>query len=112
MDRKKREILESKGWKVGTVADFLELTSEESAYIELKLALSRQVRERRKKQSLTQEQLAKRMGSSQSRVAKIEAGDASVSVDLLIRSLFSLGVSLQELGDIIGFSQTQAPAGV
>jgi transcriptional regulator with XRE-family HTH domain len=40
---------------------------------------------------LTQVALAKKIKSSQSRVAKMEAGDPSVSIDLLVRSLIALG---------------------
>lgn len=98
MKKSKREALEKRGWKVGTVAEFLGLTEEESALIELKLALSRSLRERRTKQGLTQVALAKQLRSSQSRVAKMEAADPSVSVDLLVRSLFALGVTPKDLG--------------
>jgi DNA-binding XRE family transcriptional regulator len=92
----KRKI-ERNGWKIGTAQELLGLTDEETAYVELKLALSRELRERRKKHEVTQVQLAKRIGSSQSRVAKMEAGDPSVSIDLLIRSLLALGVSPKTL---------------
>lgn len=105
MDPKKKERLEAKGWKVGTVGEFLELTPEEEAYVELRLALSRSVRSCRKEKSLTQKELANRLGSSQSRVAKIEAGDTSVSLDLLIRSLFAMGASLQDLSEIVAGAQ-------
>ena len=93
--RKKR--LETTGWKVGTVEEFLQLSPEESAYIEMKLALSRNLQERRKDKSLTQEQLARLLKSSQSRVAKMETGDPSVSLDLLVRSLLALGESRKSL---------------
>ena len=36
-----RQKLESAGWKVGSTADFLELTTEESAIIEMKLDLDK-----------------------------------------------------------------------
>jgi len=49
-DEAKRQRLEAEGWKIGTVAEFLELTSEESALVEIKLALSQNLRERREKQ--------------------------------------------------------------
>lgn len=98
MKKSQRETLEKKGWKVGSVADFLGLSEEESALIELKLALSRSLRERRTKQGLTQVELARQLRSSQSRVAKMEAADPSVSVDLLVRSLFALGATPRDLG--------------
>ena len=91
MDKTKRKHLESAGWKIGTVKDFLDLSSEESAYIELKLQLAKNLQKRRIEKKLTQTEVARMLKSSQSRVAKMEAGDPTVSVDLLIRSLLALG---------------------
>jgi DNA-binding XRE family transcriptional regulator len=91
MDKAKRKRLESAGWKVGTANDFLNLSSEESAYIELKLQLAKNFQKRRIEKKLTQTEVARMLKSSQSRVAKMEAGDPTVSVDLLIRSLLTLG---------------------
>jgi len=101
MNSTKKKRLETKRWKVGTVAEFLRLTPEESAYVEMKLLLSKNLRERRMDKSLTQEQLARFLKSSQSRVAKMETGDPSVSLDLLIRSLLILGVSRKSLAKIL-----------
>ncbi len=101
MDEDKKANLTRKGWKVGTVAEFLDLSAEESAYIEMKLALSEKLKERRVGQNITQAQLAKAIASSQSRVAKMEAGDPTVSMDLLLKSLLALGVSRKELGRTI-----------
>lgn len=97
MKEMKKKKLETKGWKVGSTQDFLGLSDEEYAYIELKLALSRSLKERRQEKGLTQEDLAKLMGSSQSRIAKMEAGDPSVSLDLLVRSLLELGASKEDM---------------
>ena len=99
--RAKKEKLAAKGWKMGTVAEFLELTPEESDYIELKLKLAEGLRARRKEKHLTQVQFAKLLNSSQSRVAKMEAGDPSVSLDLLIKSLLALGSSPSDVAQII-----------
>jgi DNA-binding XRE family transcriptional regulator len=101
MDKRKKEKLAKKGWKVGSVAEFLDLSAEESAYIEMKLALSEKLRGRRQRKKLTQAELAKAIESSQSRVAKMEAGDPTVSIDLLVKSLLALGVSKKELGRTI-----------
>ena len=101
MDKRKKEKLTKKGWKVGSVAEFLDLSNEESAYIEMKLALSEKLKERRQRNKLTQAELARVIESSQSRVAKMEAGDPTVSIDLLVKSLLALGVSKQELGRAI-----------
>ena len=101
MDKRKKEKLAKKGWRTGSVAEFLDLSAEESAYIEMKLALSEELRERRRRTKLTQAELAKAIESSQSRVAKMEAGDPTVSIDLLVKSLLALGVSKKELGRTI-----------
>jgi len=97
----KRRRLEAKGWKFGTAQEFLRLSDEEATYIDLKARLATGLRTRRRRRSLTQADLAKRLQSSQSRIAKMEAGDPSVSLDLLIRSLLILGTSRRELSRII-----------
>jgi DNA-binding XRE family transcriptional regulator len=98
MKQSKRAKLESKGWKIGSADEFLGLSAEEAAYIEMKIALSEKLRQRRQRQRMTQAELARLVRSSQSRVAKMEAGDPSVSIDLLVKSLLALGVSKRELG--------------
>lgn len=97
MEKSKKAKLKSKGWKVGSTQDFLGLSEEEVAYIELKLALSQNLKERRRRKRMTQNELARLLKSSQSRVAKMEAGDPSVSIDLLVRGLFVLGATRKDL---------------
>jgi ribosome-binding protein aMBF1 (putative translation factor) len=101
MRTEKRKHLEARGWKVGSVKEFLDLSDQESAYIELRLKLARGLKARRHARGLSQTQLAKAVQSSQSRVAKMEAGDPTVSLDLLVRSLLALGASNHDLGQII-----------
>jgi len=101
MDKAKQKRLEAKGFKVGTVAEFLDLSPADCEYIEVKLRLSDALRERRKKMKLSQTATAQKLKSSQSRVAKMEASDPSVSLDLYIRSLIELGVSRRDLGRIV-----------
>ncbi len=101
MDKKKKKVLESKGYKVSSIDEFLGLSKEESAYIEMKLALSRDLAVRRKKNNLTQIQLAKMLKSSQSRIAKMEKGDPTVSLDLLVKSLFALGATKKNIAKLI-----------
>ena len=72
----------------------LAFTSEEAALVETKLALSGSVRDRRMAQGLSQAELGKRLKSSQSRIAKVEAADPTVSADLLLRALLALGATL------------------
>lgn len=101
MRKAKKARLERAGWQVGTAGDFLGLTPAEEALIELKLALSRGVKARRTRQRLTQAEMARRLGSSQSRVAKMEAGDPSVSLELLVRSMFAMGATPRDLAKTI-----------
>ena len=101
MEQSKRKKLESKGWKTGTAADLLGLSEEEEAYIDLKLSLSESLKNRRQKKKMSQTDLAKLIRSSQSRIAKMEAGDPSVSMDLLIKSLLVLGASRKDVAKAI-----------
>jgi len=101
MDKNRIKKLEEKGWKIGGIEEFLELSEEELAYIELKVELSEMVKDLRERKGLTQVKAAKLMKSSQSRLSKIEAADSSVSIDLQIRSLLALGASKEEIGQRI-----------
>lgn len=101
MDAVKRQRLEAAGWRVGDAADFLELSAEEVAFIEMKLSLSKRLKQLRISQNLSQESLAKKIKSSQSRVAKIEAGDPSVSLDLMVRTLLAIGATREDVALII-----------
>lgn len=100
MDESKKRRLESQGWKVGTVEDFLELTPEEATLIEIRLALSQSLKTRRQN-LMTQKELATKLQSSQPRIAKAENGDDSVSIELLIRAMLATGASPQEIGQVI-----------
>jgi len=110
MREEKKRRLEAKGWRVGSTKEFLGLSDEESAYIELKLRMAEGLRQQRQRHRLSQGELARVLRSSQSRVAKMEAGDPSVSLDLLIRSLLALGISNRELSRIISTSRSAAAA--
>ena len=106
MREARRKRLEAKGWRVADTKEFLALSDQEAEYIELKLKLAESLRKKRRRRHLGQIDLAKLVNSSQSRVAKMEAADRSVSIDLLIRSLLALGISNPELGRIISRSHT------
>jgi ribosome-binding protein aMBF1 (putative translation factor) len=97
MDTNKRRRLEAAGWKVGSAEQFLGLSPEETTLVELKVALGTSLRKQRTRKRISQMALAKQLGSSQSRVAKMEAGDASVSLDLQIRALVALGATRKEV---------------
>lgn len=101
MEKKKRKQLEEKGFRVGSAAEFLELTPEEEAYIDIRLDISRLVKSQRTKNGWTQEQLARAIGSSQSRIAKLESGDPGISMDLMIKALLQLGTSKKQIGKLL-----------
>ncbi len=101
MNKAKKEELTKAGWKSGSAAQFLHLTPEEELYVELKASLSQELRQQRRKSRLTQQELARLVKSSQSRIAKMERGDPSVSIDLLIKSLLALGTTRREIAKAI-----------
>ena len=102
MRAEKRRKLEAAGWRLGDARDFLGLTAGEAEFVEIKLALAGRLRQLREENNWTQAELARRVGSSQSRVAKMEAADATVSVDLLVRSLLAAGADRREVGRVVG----------
>jgi len=101
MKGSKKKRLEKAGWKVGTAAELLSLSPAEAAYIELKVRLARQLAARRMELRLSQRAVATRVRSSQSRVARMEAADASVSIDLIVRSLLALGAEPKVLKELV-----------
>jgi len=101
MNRSKREKLEKAGWKFGSAADFLALTPAEKAYVDMKLTLSQELSKERKAKHLTQKALATELQTSQPRVAMMEKGDPSVSLDLIVRALLALGVKPRKLAAIL-----------
>lgn len=101
MNRAKLNRLEAKGWKSGSAAEFLGLTEGEAALVEMKVSLSHAVRQSRKRHGITQVDLANRLDSSQSRIAKLEAGDPGVSLDLLVRAALAAGAKKSEVAAAI-----------
>lgn len=110
MDTNKRKRLEAAGWKVGSTKNFLDLSDEEETLVELRVALGSSLKRHRTRRHLSQMELAKQLGSSQSRVAKMEAGDPSVTLDLQIRALVSLGASRKEVARAVASGETRASA--
>src|SRR5216683_2432149 len=101
MDKRKEKGLESAGWKIGNTTEVLGLKDEETAIIEVKIGLGHAIKEQRVRRRMTQQQLGRLLGSSQSRVAKMEAADSSVSIDLMVRSLLRMGASRRDLASYI-----------
>ncbi len=98
---RRRRRLEANGWKIGSASEFLGLSLEEETYIRIKLRLAQSLRDQRLRRQMTQSDLAKAIKSSQSRIAKMEAGESSVSLDLMVRTLLALGTSSSELGRLL-----------
>src|SRR5688572_4121664 len=111
MDRTKKSQLEKAGWAVGDASEFLGLTPAEEELVEIKLALSARLRKTREKHQLTQGELAKLMGSSQSRVAKMEAGDPGVTMDLLVQGLLAAGASRKEIANALVNTEQKKASG-
>jgi ribosome-binding protein aMBF1 (putative translation factor) len=110
MKHEKKVRLEQAGWVVGDASQFLSLSPEETQFVELKLALAGGVRQMRERRGLTQAALAKKLGSSQSRVAKMEAADGSVSLDLMMRSLCAIGATPGDIAKLIKRAETHRAA--
>ena len=108
MQATQKRRLTKAGWRVATAAQFLGLTKEESTFIEMKLALVRSLKRRRQLRGLTQARLARQLGTSQSRLAKMESADRTVSIDLLIRALLEMGTSRKDVAHILGAAKTAA----
>jgi DNA-binding XRE family transcriptional regulator len=101
MKSAKKLRLEAAGFKVGSPDEFLGLTPEESTLVSLRLSLAEQVRSRRLRLHCSQTELARRIGSSQSRIAKLEAAESDVSLDLLFRALFATGAKMSDVGKVV-----------
>lgn len=80
----------------------LGLAPEEAQLVGVRLALSEGLKAQRERTGISRQELARRVGSSQSRVSKMEAGDPSVSMDLLVRSMFAAGASKRDVAAVIG----------
>ena len=102
MDKNKKRQLEAKGYRIGDAKDFLGLSPEESAYIDMKMALSQALVHKRKQRRLTQSELARKLNSSQPRIAKMEKGDPTVSLDLLVKALLAMGATKKSIAKTIG----------
>ena len=98
MNAAKKKRLTAAGWKFGSAADFLGLSAAEAAYLDMHFALAERLHEERRRRKPTQSKLARLIASSRSRVAKMEAGDSSVSLDSLISALLALGVEKKAIG--------------
>ena len=88
-----------RGWVEGTVQDLLGLSDDEVAIVEMRIRLAERVRKRRQARGWTQRELAKRIQSTQPRVARLEQGEASI--EMLIRALFALGSKRREIGRLV-----------
>ncbi len=105
MKATKKKSLEAKGYKVSDTQEFLGMTDEEYAFVEMKALLAKSLKDMRKSKKVSQAKLAQRIGSSQSRVAKMEAGDPSVSADLLFKGMLALGATRKDISRALATSR-------
>jgi DNA-binding XRE family transcriptional regulator len=85
------------GWAEGDAADFLGLDNAESRLIDMKISAVFAIRRLRAEKDMTQAQLAKAIGISQPRLAKLESLGAGVSLDQIMKALFAVGGSVSDL---------------
>ena len=101
MNSAEKRRLQRAGWKVGSAEEFLGLSREEVELVEMKLALGLVLKRYRTRKRLTQAALATKLGSSQSRIAKLESGFQGVTLDLLFRALFAAGATTNDIARAI-----------
>ena len=101
LSNERKAKIRKAGFKIGTVQEFLELSDAEMMIIDMRIALGKRIRTTREKQQLTQSELAKRIRSSQPRVAKIEAGEEGVSLDLMTKAALAVGMTRKQIAKAI-----------
>jgi transcriptional regulator with XRE-family HTH domain len=106
MRQSKRDEITKLGYRVTGTQEFLGLSTEEMELIDLKISLIEKLKQIRYQKKITQKQLARLIQSSQSRVAMLEQGRPDVSLDLICRALFALGMDRRELGKAITSSNS------
>lgn len=111
MDADKRKALEAAGWKVGDAADFLEMTDDERQLLDARVEMALAIRKRRALMKLSQKDLARRLKTSQPRVAKIEQAAPDVSFDQIFRAYAAVGgrivVNASGRGSVTSFRTRQ-----
>lgn len=88
-----------KGWVEGSAQELLGLSNGEAAIVEIRLRLAEKIRERRAALRITQADLARRIQSTQPRIARLEQADGSI--EMLLRALFALGSSRKEIARLL-----------
>lgn len=97
-NKAKIERLKAKGYEFHEDATAIfDLSQEDAEMIDLHVRLAIKLKQTRTAQHMTQAALAKRLASSQSRIARMESADPGVTIDALIRALFSLGLKTPDL---------------
>ncbi|MGB5398666.1 MAG: helix-turn-helix domain-containing protein [Thermoanaerobaculia bacterium] len=102
LEARKRERIEKMGGRVTTVEEWLELSPEEVAIIDMKIQLGEELKALRRSKKLSQEKAAEILNTSQGRVSKMERGQASL--DQLAWCLLVMGKSRKALARAISGS--------
>src|SRR5438552_3112701 len=104
MQPEKRKALEAAGWKFGDAADFLVMTNEERQMLDLRVDAALAVRRQREAMQLSQQELARRIHTSQPRIVKIEKAAKDVTLDQILRAYTAAGgrVAIREVAGLPG----------
>jgi DNA-directed RNA polymerase sigma subunit (sigma70/sigma32) len=86
------------GWKSGSAAEFLGLSPEEEAIVEMRLALHKLLKECMR--HMTQKELAARMGLTAGRITQIMNG-YETSMEQTVRAILATGASLRDVARAI-----------
>ena len=104
MQPDERKALEAAGWKFGDAADFLAMRDEERQMLDLRVDAALAVRRQRQAMKLSQQQLARRIHTSQPRIVKIEKAAMDVTLDQILRAYAAAGgrIAIKEVAGAPG----------
>ena len=82
---------------MGDYGDAFGLSDEDRVYVEMRLATAREVDRLRHEMGVSQEELARRMGTRQSTVSRVMRDPSTTSFDWLFRALLALGATPRKI---------------
>ena len=101
MDTKKRKQLEAAGYQITDSADWLGLTPQEQAIVNMRVNFALEIERVRKASNITQRELADKIGTRQSGVARMLNNPTTATIDSLIKTLLALGASPKRIAALI-----------
>ena len=97
MKEVKKRILEVNGYKVTDSDAWLGLSKEESQLVDIRVALAQELERVRKAKGITQAELARRVGTKQSGVARMLNNPDTSTMDNLVKGLMALGEPISKI---------------